>query len=80
MEFKTEVQVLKVMRKESKAGKPYNKVIIGLPGIFEKASLFLPEVFVPDILEGKRYVLRLGITFRNWKPDVFIKGIEREVN
>jgi hypothetical protein len=79
MEFKAEVQVLKVMKKESKKGKPYNKVILGFPGLFEKCGLFLPEELVPDILEGKRYILRFGIRFNNWQPDVFIKGIEQEV-
>lgn len=73
--FKMHCEVLKVSQKISKAGKQYNQVILGLPGQYEKISMFLPEALIPDFVEGKRLEVEFEVTFRNWRPDLRIKGV-----
>ncbi len=75
--IKINCEILKIMRKTSKEGKPYNQVLLGLPG-YEKASFFLPERLVPDCIEGKKFDVEFSLTFKNWKPDLRIIGIAKE--
>lgn len=72
---KLKVKILKISQKISKNNKPYNLItVVDLAG-FEKTSFFLPEELIQDDLEGKEVYLEVGLRFKNWKPDLYIKGI-----
>jgi len=74
--MKIKCHVISVSRRVSKNGKDYVSVTLGFPG-FEKCSFFLDERLVPDFVEGKDVLVEFELTFKNFKPDLKIKGVVR---
>jgi len=72
--MKINCRVISVSKRISKAGKEYVSVTLGFPG-FEKCSFFLDERLVPDFVEGKDVLVEFDLTFKNFKPDLKIKGV-----
>jgi len=72
--MKINCRVISVSKRISKAGKEYVSVTLGFPG-FEKCSFFLDERLLPDFVEGKDLLVEFDLTFKNFKPDLKIKGI-----
>ena len=72
--MKINCRVISVSKRVSKAGREYVSVTLGFPG-YEKSSFFLDERLVPDFVEGKDVLVEFDLTFKNFKPDLKIKGV-----
>jgi len=72
--MKINCRVISVSKRISKAGKEYVSVTLGFPG-YEKSSFFLDERLVPDFVEGKDVLVEFELTFKNFRPDLKIKGV-----
>jgi len=72
--MKIKCHVISVSKRVSKSGRDYVSVTLGFPG-FEKSSFFLDERLVPDFVEGKDVLVEFDLTFKNFKPDLKIKGV-----